>query len=99
MVSSIPGIEAGPPDRTLTSSGSFASPKRLPTVASSRARCLRISSSRSAGQPSARYAPHAAVEIVNPGGTGIPSRPVMIARLAPLPPRSAFNSSTSTPWG
>jgi hypothetical protein len=32
---------------------------------------------------------HARVEIVNPGGTGIPSE-VISARFAPLPPRRSF---------
>ena len=47
MVSIIPGIDTGAPERTETSSGSAASPKRLPVAPSSRRR-LRATSSRSA---------------------------------------------------
>ena len=39
IVSIIPGIETGPPERTERSSGCRPSPKRLPVNCSSRARC------------------------------------------------------------
>ena len=54
-VSIIPGIENLAPDRTLTSSGSAASPSLRPIAASRLARWAVISSSSPAGtSPSAR---------------------------------------------
>ena len=87
MVSIIPGIESRAPLRTETSSGSAGSPRRLPASASRAARYWSICRSSPAGncRPSARYAMHAAVVMVNPGGTGSPRR-VMSATFAPLPP-------------
>ena len=73
IVSIMPGIETGAPDRTLTRSGSAGSPNRRPTRSSMRAMCVRSSPSRPSGQPLARYALQAAVVIVNAGGTGSPS--------------------------
>ncbi len=54
IVSIMPGIDRGAPDRTLTSSGSIADPKPRPTFRSSAAICARSSSVSPAGQPLAR---------------------------------------------
>jgi hypothetical protein len=92
IVSIIPGIDTAAPERTDTSSGAPASPKRLPVLRSRRRRLRSISSRRPSGQaPSPRYATHTLAAIVNPGGTGTP-RLVISARLAPLPPSSVFMS-------
>ncbi len=48
-MSIIPGIEIAAPERTDTSSGSCASPKRLPVFSSSRASASEISSSSPSG--------------------------------------------------
>ncbi len=53
MVSIMPGIENGAPERTETSSGSFTSPSFLPILASSFAACWSISSC----SPSGNFAP------------------------------------------
>ena len=45
MVSSMPGMETGAPERTLTSSGSRGSPKVRPTCSPMRATCARSSAS------------------------------------------------------
>ena len=88
----MPGIENLAPERTLTSSGSAGSPRRLPIVDSSVARCSPASSSISGGAPPwARYVRHASVVIVNPGGMGSPMF-VISARFAPLPPSRSFMS-------
>ena len=104
-VSIIPGIENFAPDRTDTSSGSSGSPSFFPRAASSAARCSATSASNPAGTvPAARYARHASVEIVNPGGTGSPILTIS-ARLAPLPPSRSFWSlppslkSKTNLWG
>ena len=55
IVSIIPGIETGAPDRTLTSSGSAGSPNRRPTAASTAAIALAQLVVEPVGQPSARY--------------------------------------------
>ena len=56
----------------------------------------RISSSRPSGQPPARYARQASVEIAKPGGTGRPRSRAITPRLAALPPTSdASRASTS----
>ena len=89
-VSIIPGIENFAPERTDTSSGSCASPSFLPRACSSAAMCSAISTANPSGTvPTARYARHASVEIVNPGGTGNPSFTIS-ARFAPLPPSRSF---------
>ena len=49
MVSIIPGIEIAAPERTETSSGSVASPKRLPVRSSSALTCASTSAARPAG--------------------------------------------------
>jgi hypothetical protein len=91
-VSIIPGIENFAPDRTLTSSGSWRSPSRRSTESSRWRSAFVTCTRRSAGSlPTARYARHASVVIVNPGGTGSP-RFVISARFAPLPPRRSFMS-------
>jgi hypothetical protein len=51
-VSIIPGIENGAPDRTETSSGSAASPRRLPIFVSSATRAAATSSIRPGGMVS-----------------------------------------------
>ena len=91
-MSIIPGMDRGAPDRTLTSSGSAASPKRRPTSASIRAMWPRISSSRPSGQPLARNSLQAAVLIVNAGGTGSPSSVAIVAMFAALPPMTSASS-------
>src|SRR6266404_4051067 len=88
-VSIIPGIDIAAPERTETRSGSLGSPSFFfvvfSIVASPRSTC----SQRPGGNlpPPLKYALHAAVVIVNPGGTGRPAF-VISARPAPLPPRS-----------
>ena len=49
IVSIIPGIDTGEPERTETRSGSSGSPRRLPQRSSSAARCLDTCSSRPSG--------------------------------------------------
>jgi hypothetical protein len=72
-VSIIPGIDAGAPDRTETSSGFSPSPNTLPVALSRRARCASTSSGSPAGYfPVREYFAQTAVEITNPGGTGTP---------------------------
>ena len=92
MVSIMPGIETGAPERTLTSNGSAGSPNRRPTASSTVRMCASISVSSPCGQPSARKVLHAVVVMTNPGGTGSPSSLAMTARLAALPPISAVTS-------
>jgi hypothetical protein len=99
IVSIIPGIDTGAPERTLTSSGSAESPNRRPTVSSTSAIAARISSSRPSGQPSARNRRHVWVVMANPGGTGSTSSRAMTPRLAALPPTSALASSSDSPCG
>ena len=87
IVSIIPGIETGAPERTETSSGFAGSPSRLPVASSSRARLPSTSRAQPVGvlavaQKRRCTRAHA---IVKPGGTGTP-RFVISARLAPLPP-------------
>ena len=91
-MSIIPGIENLAPERTLTSSGSAASPSVRPIAFSNLATWAAISSVSPAGQPPFMYALHASVEIVNPGGTGSFNTLVISARLAPLPPRRSLYS-------
>ncbi len=93
-MSIIPGIETAAPERTETSSGSSGSPSFLPARSSSAARCFSISSARPAGNDFAlrMYSTHAAVVMVNPAGTGIPSA-VISASPAPFPPRSSRPTS------
>ncbi len=98
MVSIMPGIDTGAPERTDTSNGSFASPKRLPVICSSR-RIAADTSSRSAVRrlASAQVFADASHAIVNPGGTGTP-RLVISARLAPLPPSTSAMSRVPSAW-
>ncbi len=53
-VSIIPGIENAAPERTLTSSGSCASPSLRPITFSSLVTCRSISASSDLGQPWSR---------------------------------------------
>ena len=99
IVSIIPGMEMGAPERTLTSSGSVASPNRRPTSVSTRAMWTRISSSRPSGQPDARYARQAAVVTTKAGGTGKPSSVAMTEMFAALPPTSCLSSGSGRPCG
>jgi hypothetical protein len=83
----MPGIETGAPERTETSSGRSASPKRAPAIFSTRARARRACAT-TAGEirpPARENSAATLVAMVKPGGTGTPSR-VISARLAPLPP-------------
>src|SRR5438093_4665109 len=92
IVSIIPGIDTGAPERTETSSGFIGSPNFFPATRSRRRKALSTSGRKPAGTaPSRRYSVHAPHAIVNPGGTGTP-RLVISARLAPLPPSTAFMS-------
>ena len=91
MVSIIPGIDARAPERTETSSGASASPKRAPTISPTRASVARTSSSSAwlSFAPAAKKPVHTSVVRVNPGGTGMPRR-LISARPAPLPPSRSF---------
>src|SRR5690348_8302415 len=92
MVSIIPGIDTGAPERTDTSNGLRGSPKRLPDASSRRRKYRTTSSSRPAGKrPLRRNSMQQLQAMVNPGGTGTP-RFVISARLAPFPPRTIFMS-------
>jgi hypothetical protein len=91
MVSIMPGIDARAPERTLTSSGSAASPKRLPSSLD------RASAACTSARERAGYWRSCAIEVVQtsvlsvkPGGTGMPRR-LISARFAPLPPSSALS--------
>ena len=100
IVSIIPGIDTGAPERTETSSGSAGSPNRRPVVASTSAIRSRSSASRPAGQPVARTSRQVAVVIAKPGGTGSRrSGPSIRARFAALPPMSARTSCGSSSNG
>ena len=94
----MPGIETTAPDRTETSRGFSGSAKRLPAE-DSRSRIEATTwSIRPSGSspPFARYALHASVVIVNPGGTGSPNE-VISASPAPLPPSSSFRLESPEP--
>ena len=93
MVSIIPGIENLAPLRTETSNGSAGSPSFFPMSDSRRARAFSIAPSISgvSEPPRSWNRLQAAVEMVNPGGTGRPAL-VISARPAPLPPRVSFMS-------
>jgi hypothetical protein len=97
IVSIIPGIDTGAPDRTLTRSGLSGSPKRWPTPSSTCAMWARSSMSRPSGQPWARYSLHASVDTVNAGGTGSSSSTAMTVRFAALPPTRRLTSSNVRP--
>ncbi len=91
-MSIIPGMESRAPLRTETSNGSCGSPSRLPAAASRRASASSTASeSPSGGVRSARmYSTHASVVMVKPAGTrSAPSRRVISATPAPLPPNSS----------
>ena len=90
IVSIIPGIDTAAPERTETSSGSWGSPNRLPAFSSSRSTWPRTSSSSPSGirLPACMYARQASVVIVNPAGTGRPSR-VISASPIPFPPSNS----------
>jgi hypothetical protein len=87
-VSIIPGIETRAPERTETSSGRSASPKRCPIICSTLASAVSTSALMPgvSRPPFSLYSAQTPVEIVKPAGTGTP-RLVISARLAPLPPR------------
>ena len=95
MVSIMPGIEARAPERTESRSGFSASPKRAPRLRSTLAMAATISALTARERtPSLRLnSPQTSVEIVKPGGTGIP-RVVISARLAPFPPSRALISAS-----
>ena len=84
----LPGIDARAPERIETRRGLSASPKRISISCSTFARAVSTSAFTSAGSfpPRRLNSAHTSVEIVKPGGTGIPSD-VISARFAPLPPR------------
>ena len=91
-VSIIPGIENFAPERTETSRGSRASPRRVPIARSRRRRARPTSSTSPSGITPVSHARQASVVIVKPGGTGSLSTEVISARFAPLPPRRSFRS-------
>ena len=88
-MSIIPGIDIAAPERTDTSNGFLGSPSFLPVDFSTRASACSTCSQSPGGNllPDAKYALHASVVIVKPGGTGSPAF-VISAMPAPLPPRS-----------
>ena len=86
----MPGMENLAPLRTETRSGSEGSPRWRPIWSSTPRRAVVTSVASDSGTvDSLRYARHASVVIVKPGGTGRPSF-VISARLAPFPPRRSF---------
>ena len=92
IVSIMPGIDARAPERTDSSSGSAALPKRLPISFSTKATPSRTSASISfsaAALPCSVNTVQASVLMVKPEGTVMPSRHIS-ARLAPLPPSRFF---------
>ena len=99
IVSIIPGIDTGAPDRTLTSNGLPGLPKLRPANPSSRDTWTRSSSSSPAGQPLARYSRQTSVVSVNAGGTGRSRSSAITVRLAALPPTSRGSSSRDSPSG
>ena len=92
-VSIMPGMEKGAPERTETSSGSSASPRRLPMRSSRSARYSAMVSRAPSGHtlPALAYSMQVWQVMVNPGGTGRPMLAIS-ARLAPLPPSTHFMS-------
>src|SRR5438034_96516 len=74
-VSIIPGIDIAAPERTDTSNGFLGSPSFLPVDFSTRASACSTCSQSPGGNflPDAKYALHASVVIVKPGGTGSPA--------------------------
>ena len=100
IVSIIPGIETGAPERTRHQQrvGRIAEP--APVAASTSAIRSRSSASRPSGQPAARTSRQVAVVIAKPGGTGSRrSGPSIRARFAALPPMSARTSCGSSSNG
>ena len=95
IVSIMPGMDVGAPERTDTRSGLSAAPNFRPVASSRRTRLRPTSSSSPWGHsPSAwRKMRQHSVEMVNPGGTGSPAL-LMAARLAPLPPRTSLRSGS-----
>ena len=86
----MPGMENFAPLRTETRSGSEGSPRWRPIWSSTPRRARVTSVANDSGTvESLRYARHASVVIVKPGGTGRPSF-VISARLAPFPPSRSF---------
>ena len=86
------------PSTEITSPSSITVPSGAVNRCRSRAPCCQrpsppcsaISASSPSGTaPEVRYARHASVEIVNPGGTGSPSFTIS-ARFAPFPPSRSF---------
>jgi hypothetical protein len=99
MVSIMPGIEARAPERTDSSSGSAALPKRLPICCSTKATPARTSASisRSAWSlPCSVNTVQASVLMVKPLGTVMPRRHIS-ARLAPLPPQQVLHRNRRHP--
>src|SRR3990172_2749170 len=89
-VSIIPGMLNFAPERTDTSSGFAGSPNRLPACSSTVCMRPRTSSISPSGtvRPLFIYCTQALVMIVNPGGTGRPTR-LISERPAPFPPSSS----------
>ena len=89
-VSIIPGMLNLAPERTDTSSGFAGSPNRLPVCSSTVCMRARTSSINPSGtvRPVFMYCTQAVVVIVNPGGTGSPTR-LISARPAPFPPSTS----------
>ena len=87
IVSIIPGIDTGAPDRTETSRGVGPPPKVRPVRCSRVDMAARTSASNPVGscRPEVMNSRQASVVMMKPVGTGSPSA-LILARPAPLPP-------------
>ncbi len=91
-VSIIPGIETLAPDLTETNRGFSLSPNFAPIISSTCLTAVSTSSFMSftvSSLPTLLYSVQTSVVIVNPGGTGTPTR-FISAKLAPFPPKRFF---------
>ena len=88
IVSIIPGIETGPPERTDRSSGRRRRRSACPSMLEAREVLIDLLGETRGPRPSRIVRRHASVVIVKPRGTGSPSC-VISARPSPLPPSSA----------
>ncbi len=98
MVSIIPGMDTGAPDRTDRSRGTGPAPKLFSIRCSSPAIRAVISSPSSDGiadPDAARYSRQARVEMTKPSGTGSPAW-VILARPAPFPPSRSTSAGSAS---